>query len=154
MCAIYNLLYVNHRLTITPLKISNPQVPPDCKDRLKPKLHARLHAPSQRQGQDSADSSKPLAGGDDAENEEEEEAVLCSVEDAQAGARLKALQAETGFHVLASMELEPVLDAFLAHMVPFEREEVGVWVFGLGFWGEVGVWVWVGRLVVTIATHQ
>jgi hypothetical protein len=52
--------------------------------------------------------------------------VECSVEDAEAGARLKMLQEETGYYVLASMELEPVMDTLLSHMVPFEREEVRV----------------------------
>lgn len=50
----------------------------------------------------------------------------CSVKEAEVGRRLQVLQEATGYHVLASLEIDPVLDAFLSHMVPFEREEVGL----------------------------
>ena len=106
--------------------IFETQVPEDCKGKLKPKLHSRLYAPSQReQAEAKMQDAEPLADDEADEEEEEEPAVECSVDDAAAGKRLAELQQATGYHVLASMELEPVLDAFLSHMVPIEREEVG-----------------------------
>lgn len=52
----------------------------------------------------------------------------CAAAEAEVGRRVQVLQEETGYHVLASLEIDPVLDAFLSHMVPFEREEVGGWM--------------------------
>lgn len=109
---------------------------------MKPKVSPRVFAPSQRgsgaaAGATRKQASDPLPSEgeeeeEDYDEEEDEEEMQvassssegCSAADAAAGRRLLALQEETGYHVLASMELEPVLDAFLSHMVPFEREEV------------------------------
>ncbi len=100
-----------------------PQVPDDCKDRLGPKLHKGLYAPSQQE-EGGVASTRARASDPMPEQRETAAAADCSVADAEVGVRLKALQEETGYHVLASLELEPVLDTFLSHMVPFEREEV------------------------------
>jgi hypothetical protein len=101
-----------------------PQVPDDCKDRLGPKLHKGLYAPSQQEEGGVASTRARASDPIMPEQREAAAAADCSVADAEVGVRLKALQEETGYHVLASLELEPVLDTFLSHMVPFEREEV------------------------------
>ena len=133
--------------------VRRDQIPKDCLARLGPKVDSRLYAPSQAEDEEGELATRK---GEEAEADaEEKDGQPCpevDPKDAELAGRFRALQAETGYHVMASVDADPVIDTFLSHMVPFEKEEVSAAVCPgcmrafnwRGLKGKVSV-VWTGR---------